>query len=659
MAEEKTRRQLNLVICLLATRRYLSAREIRATVQGYEKARTDAAFKRMFERDKDELRRSGIPLAVGDVDVWGDERGYRISPAAYQLSPIQLLPDEAAVLGLAARAWRFAALGGAAADAVLKLRAAGIPADGAVGGTVTPVVATGESAFPAVWEALRDRRAIAFDYRPPGREPARRSVEPWGVVNRRGHWYVAGYDRTRGAPRVFRLGRVVGGVDVDRKGPEVEVPVGADVASLVTLERQRESERVAVVRVRKDTAYEIRRGAQGIGSGAEGWDEVRYPYADTSELAALLAGFGDRVEVVEPDALRQAVVRRLRALAEREPESGAPVGVSRSESGQPGVGSSNEQLRRLLSLVPFAMRGEVSVGGVAEHFGLTERQVLRDLSLLWTCGLPGYLPGDLIEVDMDAARTTGEIIIGNADTLAAPLRLTADEAVSLLVGVRLLDDLPGAADSAALRRVAGKLREAAGAAVERLADAVEVRVELSEEVRRTQALVDSALREGRRVHLRYHSYYRDDVTERDVDPMRLVLVDGYPYMEGWCRLARGTRMFRLDRVLGISVLPEAAEVPPDVSVRELGEGALHRSADDALITVELAAEARWVAEDYVCERVAELGGGRLLVTLRTPDTGWARRLVLGLGDAARVLAPEGFAAEIRAEARRALERYGG
>ena len=78
--------------------------------------------------------------------------------------------------------------------------------------------------------------------------------------------------------------------------------------------------------------------------------------------------------------------------------------------------------------------------------------MLKDLSLLWMCGLPGYTPGDLIDVDVEAAAETGEIIISNADAQAAPLRLTADEAASLVVGLRLLRDLPGV-DSVALARV--------------------------------------------------------------------------------------------------------------------------------------------------------------------------------------------------------------
>ncbi|HLU98909.1 MAG TPA: WYL domain-containing protein, partial [Thermobifida alba] len=148
MSQDKTERQLNLVICLLATRRFLSAQEIRATVHGYGDVESDAAFKRMFERDKRELRDAGIPITTGRHDPFSDEDGYRISRDDYELEPIELLPDEAAVLGLAARAWRHAVLGEAAANALLKLRTAGVPVDSAALPAITPVLGADEPAFP-------------------------------------------------------------------------------------------------------------------------------------------------------------------------------------------------------------------------------------------------------------------------------------------------------------------------------------------------------------------------------------------------------------------------------------------------------------------------------------------------------------------------------
>ena len=222
MSKRKTERLLGLVVCLLSTRRYLTAEQIREAVPGYPEQ--DDLFKRMFERDKEDLRDLGVPLETGVNHPFDDDTGYRIRQQAYQLPELRLEADEAAVLGLAARVWRRAELAGAAAGALLKLRAAGIDTSGLDGSDerpsphgIEPRLGTPEPAFGPLWEAVRDRRPVTFSYRAAGRsDPQRRELEPWGVVNRHGRWYVAGRDRGRDATRVFRLGRIAGPGEVLR-----------------------------------------------------------------------------------------------------------------------------------------------------------------------------------------------------------------------------------------------------------------------------------------------------------------------------------------------------------------------------------------------------------------------------------------------------------
>src|SRR5260370_2687849 len=122
MSKRRTERLLSIVVLLLSSRRYLVPEEIRSAVIGYPEQ--EEAFRRMFERDKDELRELGIPLEVGTNHPMDDEPGYRIRRQEYELPEIHLTADEAAVLGIAARVWRSAELSGAAIGAVLKLKAA-------------------------------------------------------------------------------------------------------------------------------------------------------------------------------------------------------------------------------------------------------------------------------------------------------------------------------------------------------------------------------------------------------------------------------------------------------------------------------------------------------------------------------------------------------
>jgi proteasome accessory factor C len=139
--------------------------------------------------------------------------------------------------------------------------------------------------------------------------------------------------------------------------------------------------------------------------------------------------------------------------------------------------------------------------------------------------------------------------------------------------------------------------------------------------------------------------------------MRLLVVEGRTYLEGWCRRAEAVRVFRLDRVLRIEVLAVAAEVPHQAEPVDVDQGLFRPSPSDMRVVLELTPRGRWVAEYYPCEDVTELGDGRLRVTLRTPDAAWARRLALGLGEDGRVLEPSALAAAVRADAAAALAAY--
>jgi proteasome accessory factor B len=216
VSRTRTERLVNLVICLLSTRRFLTASQIAATVPGYEHDPEDPkdheAFQRKFERDKAELRELGVPLETGTSSILDAEPGYRIARRDYALPDIPLEPDEAAAVGLAARLWRHAGLAAAASSGLTKLRAAGIEVDPHATLGVEPVV-TVDPAFEPLTAAVRDRCAVTFDYRTPDDDAAAsRRLQPWGVVCWRGRWYVVGHDLERKAERCFRLSRIVGQV---------------------------------------------------------------------------------------------------------------------------------------------------------------------------------------------------------------------------------------------------------------------------------------------------------------------------------------------------------------------------------------------------------------------------------------------------------------
>ncbi|HEX6249521.1 MAG TPA: WYL domain-containing protein [Nocardioidaceae bacterium] len=322
------------------------------------------------------------------------------------------------------------------------------------------------------------------------------------------------------------------------------------------------------------------------------------------------------------------------------------------------MSGARDQVGRLLALVPYLQsRDEVSLDQAAADFGVRPQQIVKDLHVLWFCGLPGLGMGDLIDIDMDALQGEGVIRISNADYLTRPLRLGSSEASALIVALRTLRDGGDESVRPVVDRTLAKLEAAAG---EGAALAAQVDVHLTQTDAATQALradLERAVDERRQVRLGYYVPTRDQVTDRVVDPLGVVSAEGHTYLDAWCHTAEDRRLFRLDRVSSAEVLDTPAHDHPDLAPRDLSEGIFSPSPTDTLATVLLEPHARWVAEYYPVESAQEAGEGALRVTLRVGDPEWLTRLVLRLGGAARVEQPAELAAAVHQAATTALGNY--
>ncbi len=322
------------------------------------------------------------------------------------------------------------------------------------------------------------------------------------------------------------------------------------------------------------------------------------------------------------------------------------------------MSGARDQVGRLLALVPYIQsREEVSVDQAAADLGVRPEQIVRDLNVLWFCGLPGLGRGDLTDVDMDALDGEGVIRVSNADYLSRPLRLGSTEATALIVALPALRESGDHAVRPVVDRALAKLEAAAGDGAA-LAAKVDVRLDTSApEVNRLRATLEDAVRTGRQVRLDYYVPARDEVTERVVEPVQVVQAEGNTYLDAWCRTAEGQRLFRLDRVSQAEVLDEAVTDHSDVPPRDLSAGLFQSSPEDTLVTLRLTPQARWVAEYYPVESSEELDGGALRVGLRAGDPGWLTRLMLRLGASAVIEEPGELSEDVRRVAEDALGNY--
>lgn len=313
------------------------------------------------------------------------------------------------------------------------------------------------------------------------------------------------------------------------------------------------------------------------------------------------------------------------------------------------MSSVSTRLVRLLNMVPyFQANPGISAAEAAADLGVTTKQLMADLNQLWMCGLPGYLPGDLI--DLSFSEESIEVTFSAG--IDRPLRLSSPEATAVLVALRALADVPGMVDPEAARSAIAKIESAAGAgghpAMPEEAAVVESRA---------AAAVRDAARRHRAVAIDYYSASRDTSSRRVVDPIRIVLVGDHSYLEAWCRTAEGVRLFRFDRIDDAEMLDEPA-APPPPAVQAAPDTSLF-DADPALPSATLRVEqtATWMFDYYPMRVLGELPDGSCEAAMTYASDEWMARLVLGFGASVRVLAPESLANLVRGRAAAALESY--
>jgi len=302
-------------------------------------------------------------------------------------------------------------------------------------------------------------------------------------------------------------------------------------------------------------------------------------------------------------------------------------------------GGSKEQVTRLLALAPYLQtRGEVPLKDVAADFGVSPAQMLKDLRVLYLCGLPGYGPGELIDINVEALEDDpdGLVRVDNADFLARPLRLGSNEASALIVALHALLDASPSATREVVERTLAKLEEAAAESSTPLVDVHLPRPRPA--VEGAWSALEKAIAANQQARLDYYVPTRDETTQRVVDPIAVTRSQGRAYLDAWCHLAEDRRLFRVDRITAIEVL-DSARVAHDLEPRDLSEGLFEPGPDDLQARLSLSPEMRWFAEYYPVTTTSEGADGALEVTLAVSDERWLLRLALRFGHGLTVLEP--------------------
>jgi proteasome accessory factor C len=316
---------------------------------------------------------------------------------------------------------------------------------------------------------------------------------------------------------------------------------------------------------------------------------------------------------------------------------------------QAGYGRLGRRLRRILVILPYAIRHHgVSVDELAAKFGVHRDDLIEDLNLVFVCGLPGYGPGDLIDVSLDEDR----IYVRMADYFAAPLRLTSAEALVLYASAAALAQLPDMAEADALKRALDKLGRALGISGQDGAAPIHVQIERGPGSHLRS--LKEALEHSKQVRIEYFSAARGELTERIVDPWTLIAALGRWYLVGLDHASEEERMFRVDRIKSVLILDTDAEVPTDFDPGRY-KGAFSGAEMQPSVSFDISpAAARWFEDYYPVASSQTLADGWRRLELVTSSDRWAAGLVLRLGPHVRAIKPRSVVAEARKLAERLM-----
>lgn len=289
---------------------------------------------------------------------------------------------------------------------------------------------------------------------------------------------------------------------------------------------------------------------------------------------------------------------------------------------------------RLLDLVPFINTHQgIALKELARHFDVTPTQMNADLTTLWMCGLPGYTPLELMNLDFES----GFVSIGNASTLSKPRAITFQECVALLLGLDLtISSLPS--DRLDLLTAAESLRK-------RLTDILGLPINLSVVPTTSGGVataIAQAIQKNTGLNIRYHSLYKDQVTERTVVPLNVYEADNQQYMHAFCFTAQAYREFRIDRIDQVE--------PTEVSLELSGEIS---NTEKINFSIRIMGSSRDVSERFAVEHSA-IGTTQELSSFSRQ---WIERSVMASGEAVQLSTPLDIRGEIAKKAQLMLNRY--
>jgi len=668
---KKAERLLNLIAFLLSANQPQPLEIIRTRVEGYAGG-TDATFKRRFERDKDELRRHGIPIEHHDD-------GYSVDPNKYYLPEVRLSQEEVATLGVSLRLLESIPdmpLNSELPTAAMKMLFDSRLQNRSDTAKAVPSALVGREHNPVadaavIDEAIAARKTLTLPYQGLSDESARdRSVNGYGRFYRDGHWYLVGQDTEMSAARTFRLDRVTGAISADQTRPgvadyvispdfDLRVFAGNEIWSSPSDDSQ--STRVSL-EISENGRHPVSRALEKTGPNSYEADV----YFKDAFIDWVLEQ-GPDLTVTTPQEVTQAVIDKLELVKAHHtttPGIGAPAAATMEVADvtlmAPAVGSqvpsSLAQLERLLIMVPYLTKNpQTEMTELERIFEVDRTQIEKDLNLAFMCGLPPYTPADLIDFEI----IDDKVSVMMADYLARPLRITSGQAAALLICLDAISRSPLRVDANQIDSIQTKIRASMSPDGDQWTNELQSNVwfDMSIEAQgKVAGAIETAVERRQKVAITYHSA-NGDRTERTVQPYFYFLMAGDWYIVGLCELRDAIRVFRMDRISDADLLDERFEPDMDRVPDHYLEGELFDADSSNGFEVVLNVSRRIASLATEIGEITQLDAQDYRVVIKTPSLDWLAPRILQWGNEVEISQPKELSSVVVNQANRLLSRY--
>ena len=295
---------------------------------------------------------------------------------------------------------------------------------------------------------------------------------------------------------------------------------------------------------------------------------------------------------------------------------------------------------RLLDLVPYIVAHPgISITELAKEFSISRDEVLKDLNLLFLCGLPGYTPLELIDISFDEE----SVVIRDPQNLAAPRNLNESEALIARIALAALEESTPRTAAAYPQIVA--LREKIAKAFSSSIPASAITFTLDKE-RATLEAIEGAIKQELDLEITYNNVTKDSSSRRSITPISIIAEDKRTLVSAYCHSAKGLRTFNLAQISEISTKERI--VRTDLERLEDSRG----SSAEVIIKSE---DSSFLSEN--ASSLKELSKSCYQIDIFQPE--WIVRSVLAGADSLELAKPLELRAEIAERANRALLAYKG